>query len=245
MSIAFTVNIDKSDWRDQLSGWQCSPLAIPGAEVVSLYTQEARIDKAWYEIPEGLNTIRWVHGTPAPERATVAIKLNEELSTQELTAKWKKLAIVLPVVATLFVGIVAALVKPRPDPSPSSVNDWTIKGTVQKSNDFLYSDVETYVMPPDLRLKQDYTFEGKLPIETLSNGYLALPNVILVMKEKKGFEPQVVHLTNPGEKLPINAEDYNLDINAMNKIIDIRKPIIFQRDTTPYPYSQTEIRNPK
>jgi hypothetical protein len=158
-----------------------------------------------------------------------------------LTAKWKKLAIVLPVVATLIVSIIAAFVKP-PSGSPP-VSDWTIKGAVQKSDDFSYSDVQTYIMPPDLRLQQDYTFAGTLPIESLPNGYLELPNVILVMKDKKGFEPQVVHLSNPGEKLPINAEDYNLDINVTNKIIDIRKPIVFRKDATPY--LPTQVAKPQ
>jgi hypothetical protein len=97
-------------------------------------------------------------------------------------------------------------------------------------------------MPPDLRLKDDYTFEGKLPIQTQPNGHLQLPNVILVIKDKKGFESKVVHLANPGEKLPINAEDYNLDINTTDKVIDIRKPIIFRKDTKPY--KPTEIAKP-
>lgn len=248
VAIAFTVGVGASDWNQELSGWRCPALRIPGAEVDAVYTQDGRADKAWYEVPAGLEIIRWVHGTRPPDNATLSLRLTKELSTQELTARWKQLAIVLPFVASIVVAAISAYVpKPKPPspPSPSpSVNVWTLKGAVKDLRQFDPHQVETYVMPPDLRLKDDFTFEGQLPIETKSDGSLALPNVVLFLK-KSGFKTAVVHLVNTGEKpAPGAIDDYNQSIDPLRRIIEIRKPIEFLRTDIDPPFAPTQSAVP-
>lgn len=55
-----------------------------------------------------LDIIRWVH-SERPDLVTVLIRLTEELSTWELTLKWKKLAIILPALASIFVALIVGM----------------------------------------------------------------------------------------------------------------------------------------
>jgi hypothetical protein len=242
MAVAFTITVDSRDWSEELTGWHCSALAIPGGEVDAVYVQDGRVDKAWYEVPEGLSMIRWVHGTPPPSKATLALKLTKELSTQELTSRWRKLAIVLPFTASLLVGLISAIV---PIPARTSMTSvWTLKGAVQNTGEFQAHEVQTFVMPPDLRLKPDFTFEGQLPIATREDGSLAFPNVILMLKDKAGFDVPVVHLVNPGQKLPASATEYSLDVDPTHHVIDIRTPIRFRRGAGDPPFAPRQTAVP-
>ena len=225
MGIAFTVTVGETEWRGDLSGWSCSALAIPGAVLEEVYAQDARVDSACYEALSDLNLIRWRHGTRPPKKATVTIRLKKELSTQELTLRWRKLAIVLPVLATLMLGSLT-YVLPKPQQGrTANVSPWTIKGNVLRTGAFESTEVSTYIMPPDLRLKPDFTFSGQMPLLTDSNGSLQLPDVIFDIRNDPGFVSPVVHMTNPGDRLPPGAVDYNLQIDYSSKTIEIRRPI--------------------
>jgi len=240
LGIAFTVTVGESDWRGDLSGWNCSALAIPGAALEEVYAQDAKVDSACYEALGDLNLIRWRHGTRAPKKAIVTIRLKKELSTQELTLRWRKLAIVLPVLATLVLGSLT-YVLPKPSQGDAAgISPWTIKGTVMRTGEFEATEVSTYIMPPDLRLKPDFTFSGQMPLLTTGSGTLQLPDVIFDIKHNPGFVAPVVHMANPGERLPPGAEDYNLEIDYRKKTIEIRRPIEIRRgdrlvpESTPY-----------
>lgn len=239
MAVAFTVSVGAEDWSSDISGWRCPVLAVPGAKVEAMYTHDGKVDDAWYDVQDGLRIVRWVHGTAPPQKATFALTLTKELSTLELTARWKKLAIILPFVSSLLVALLSLYIPRASKRSTTSV--WTIKGAVQRSNDFESYQVQTSVMPPDLRLKQDYTFEGQLPIEAHDDGSLVLPNLVFTINGKGGFDVPVVHLVNPGEKLPLNAEDYNIEIiGGSHPVIDIRKPIQFRRTVTEPPFAPAQ-----
>ena len=246
MAVAFAVSVGAEDWSSDISGWRCAVLAVPGAKVEAMYTPDGKVDDAWYEVQDDLNIIRWVHGTAAPQKATFALTLTKELSTLELTAKWKKLAIILPFVSSLLVASLAFLSTYIPRASKRSTTSvWTIKGAVQRSNDFESYQVQTSLVPPDLRLKQDFTFEGQLPIEAHDDGSLVLPQLVFTINGKGGFDAPVVHLVNQGEKLPINADDYNIEIiRGFHPVIDIRKPIQFRRTSNEPKFDPTQIAVP-
>lgn len=109
MAIGFTVTLSERDWDPELSGWRCPALKIPGAAIDAVYVSGTRADTSWYEVLAEHSIVRWVRENH-PAQAAIAIKLTEELSTQELTSKWRKLAIVLPVVSSVLVAVIAAAV---------------------------------------------------------------------------------------------------------------------------------------
>jgi hypothetical protein len=118
--IAFANRLTEADWDETLRGWRCPALAVPGAVVDALFVDGNRTDSARYEVLPEHSIIRW---TPIdqPQRVTASIRLTKELTLGSETDRWKKLAIVLPVVATIVsAGITAAATLWRPlPPAPS------------------------------------------------------------------------------------------------------------------------------
>jgi len=106
--VVFATTLTERDWDMELSGWRCTALKIPGAQIDGAFVGGERVDPAWLEVKYELDLIRWIHGE-RPAQATILIKLTEELSTKELTLKWKKLAIILPVLASIAVALLATI----------------------------------------------------------------------------------------------------------------------------------------
>jgi hypothetical protein len=129
--IAFRVRLIDADWEPTIGGWRCDALKVPGSEVESLYLDGRRIDKIKYEVLSDQSLIRWSTGK-MPERVVAAIKLTKELSLGSDTERWKKLAIVLPFVATILASIVssaatyfAAFYKNQPSVAESAGSTWS------------------------------------------------------------------------------------------------------------------------
>jgi hypothetical protein len=104
--IAFNIRLAEADWEDTMSGWRCPALNVPGAEVEDVYVEGARVDRAKYEVLPTHSIIRWIPGN-RPPRATASIKLTKTLSLGAETDKWKRLAIILPVIATIVAAIIS------------------------------------------------------------------------------------------------------------------------------------------
>jgi hypothetical protein len=105
--IAFTTRLTEADWDETLRGWRCPPLAVPGAVIEALYVDGDRVDTAKYEVLAQHALIRWAP-PDQPQRTVAAVKLTEELTLGKETDRWKKLAIVLPVIATILSAAIAA-----------------------------------------------------------------------------------------------------------------------------------------
>jgi hypothetical protein len=103
---AFTVALTDKDRDGKLGGWRCSALKIPGARVVDVLFDGLTADTRSYVIDYELGIIRWVRPKP-PARATVVIRLTEELSTKELTLRWKKLAVIIPLITAVLAGFIS------------------------------------------------------------------------------------------------------------------------------------------
>ena len=232
MSVGFTVSLGPGDWDSGLGAWRCSALGIPGAQVSAVYAESSQLDPAWYEVQTTQRAVRWVHGTPHPEQATLSIELTKELSTRAFTGWIKLAAIAAPVVSAIVVALIPYLFSSEastvtPAVPESTIAWWTLKGVVKPAG-FESHEVETSITPPDLRLKPDFTFEGRIPIETRADGRSELPKVIFTLKNRPGFIPLVVHLVNPGQALPPGVlEDFDQSIDQKGRVIDIRKPIEF------------------
>ena len=126
--IAFTTRLTELDWDETLRGWRCPPLAVPGAVVEAIYIEGNRIDSSRYEVLQQHAVVRWVP-SEQPPRAVAAIKLTEALTLGAETDRWKKLAIILPVIATILSALIAGGVtvlrdrndRPPVPPSPPVV----------------------------------------------------------------------------------------------------------------------------
>ena len=104
--IVFTVRLTADDWDDAMHGWRCHVLNVPGAVVDAVYVEGSRIDTARYEVLTQNTFIRWM-APDQPQRAAASIKLTEALSLGKDTERWKRLAIILPVVATIAAAAIS------------------------------------------------------------------------------------------------------------------------------------------
>jgi hypothetical protein len=114
-AIAFTTTLTEREWDTDVSGWRCPVLKIPGAKVEDVFVLGGRVDSSSYEVNHELGVVRWVR-PETPERATVFIRLTEELSTKELTVWWKKFAIIVPIITALLVGALPYILSKRTPP---------------------------------------------------------------------------------------------------------------------------------
>jgi hypothetical protein len=105
--IAFANRLTEADWDEKLRGWRCPALAVPGAVVDALFVDGNRTDSAKYEVLPEHTIIRWTP-TDQPQRVTASIRLTKELSLGSETERWKKLAIILPVAATILSACIGA-----------------------------------------------------------------------------------------------------------------------------------------
>jgi hypothetical protein len=104
--IVFTTRLTEADWDETMRGWRCPVLSVPGAVVDAFYLDGNRVDSAHYEVLSGQAFIRWILAD-RPERAAVVIKLTQELTLGAETDRWRRLAIVLPVVATIVAAAIS------------------------------------------------------------------------------------------------------------------------------------------
>jgi hypothetical protein len=104
--ISFTISVNNEDWDKNFGGWRCPSLKIPGASIDAIFVNGVKVDEAKYQILINHFIIRWTDNNPPPQ-ALVSITLTKELTTKELSTRWKKLAIVLPffaAIATAFIS---------------------------------------------------------------------------------------------------------------------------------------------
>lgn len=201
MTIAFTTAVSSADWDDNLGGWRCPALKIPGATIDAVFTPSGRIDKAWYEVLADIDIVRWVHGSDAPKGATFSILLTKELSTQELTVRWKRLAIVLPVIASILVALIPHFFADKrstpPAKSAAHLEKWKVTGKVHLGRLAFYA-VDALIRPPSLDLNPDGSFSGDIALETNEQGQIEPEALIFRFKDRPGYGP-VVHLTQASD----------------------------------------------
>jgi hypothetical protein len=133
--ITFITRLTEEDWDAALRAWRCPALAIPKAEIGSLFVEGDRVDKAKYEVLKGSPAVRWIAADP-PARVAAQIRLGEELSLESETTRWKKLAVVLPLVASITAALIGAaatyLSKPGTEAARTAdlvkahFNDWNL-----------------------------------------------------------------------------------------------------------------------
>jgi hypothetical protein len=134
----FTITLSNDDWDPLKGGWRCPVLQIPEIQVKNVYVDGTAIDEKLYDVNPALLLIRW--SQPAhPRQAAVHLHVDKALSTEELTSRWKKLAIVLPVLGSVAAALITAVFKDTTK-TPSLASPPGKKDIVrifERSNDFL------------------------------------------------------------------------------------------------------------
>src|SRR5262249_41423822 len=96
----FTITLSKDDWDTVKGGWRCPARQIPGTGDKRFYVEGAAIDQKYYEVKDAFFLIRWSPDFH-PKQASVHIQAEKAFSTEELTVRWRKPAIILPVIGSL------------------------------------------------------------------------------------------------------------------------------------------------
>jgi len=105
-AIVFATRLADDDWSTEQGAWRCEPLRIPGATVKDLRVDGNTIDKSQYQVRTELAMVHWV-GPGRPPRVAAEIELSDELSLAKDTDRWKKLAVLLPVIGTIAAALIA------------------------------------------------------------------------------------------------------------------------------------------
>jgi hypothetical protein len=106
--IVLTIRLTDEDWDQAMRGWRCPVLSVPGSVVEAVYVEGNRIDAARYEVLAQNTFLRWI-ASDQPHRIAVSIKLTEPLSLGRETERWKRLAIILPVAATIVAAVISGV----------------------------------------------------------------------------------------------------------------------------------------
>jgi hypothetical protein len=111
---------------------------FPEPAVKNIYVSGTTIDTKLYDVNQALCLIRWGQETH-PKQASVHIQVEKALSTQELTLKWRKLAIVLPVVGSLATALLVEFIRSQQKTATAAEPKLKkeISRIFERSNDFL------------------------------------------------------------------------------------------------------------
>jgi hypothetical protein len=226
MSISFTLDLREDDWKEQVRGWSCQVLAIPGATVEALYARSVRVDSTWYQVDTPIAMIKWIHDGQPPASATVQITLTKDLEDRDISSLWKKLAIVLPVAASVVVAFITVYyqrtsIPPRPPPLHQSFTTWTVTGSLALGKLSRYQVVPS-IKPPLTEINDDGTFQFEIPMQTRTDGS-AIPPTMIFSPVIPGYSATVVHLEK--DRSLIIAEDYGPHYDDTAHVITLTKAI--------------------
>jgi len=164
----FTVTLTDDDWDQLKGGWRCSALQIPESSIKDIFVNGSIADKKSYQIDPELQLIRWAQKN-RPKQVGIQVSIKKELSTQELTTKWKKLAILLPIVGSLITAILTNQMRAsvavkyeleKVNPSTQQVLNIGLVKYFVKSNDFLASSEDNSFERSLLDAKREVWFVG-------------------------------------------------------------------------------------
>ena len=193
---SFAITLTDRDWDDLVGGWRCPALRIPALEVGGLYSKGVKYDDSRYQVDIPNETVRFP-GVDRPVEVALSLNLTKELSTSELTERWKKLAVLMPILTVLVGALIGRFVVPPPAPpsiaadecgsasstatkpmlTPSCYETWRVTGKFKGASKFL-RNLTTDVSPPKITIKGDGSFDEQIPVFNDGHGNRVFPSVI-------------------------------------------------------------------
>jgi len=98
----FTINISETSWNIDLGGWICPILKIPTSKIDAVYSEGDELNKENYKILYDHNVIKWISPKERPKSFTASVTIEKDLSTKEITLKWKKIAILMSLLFSIM-----------------------------------------------------------------------------------------------------------------------------------------------
>lgn len=267
--ISFTVSLTESDWNRVLGGWQCAALKIPGAVVESFFADGLKIDSEWYAVDHANQLVRWIRNDSPPQLAAIVLRLTRDLVTSDKLDFWRKLAIVVPVLAALVTSLGAVLVArvktPTPEsktqaaapgssaPKPASIDPiyerWTVVGEL-RVEDNTPNMVMPSVHPPMIPVRPSGRFEADIPILLRPTGDREFPTLSFTPR-LSGYVTENVELSGssagPAGRTPgatnYQPTDFKVRVLAEQRKIVIDREILIRR--APSNYSPTKAQGGK
>ncbi len=191
----------------------------------------SKIDDAWYKIDPLQAIVRWVHGK-APNQAALAVRLTQDLSPKEVTLFWKKLAIVVPILAALVTGLIGWATRPavKTGNSGAYYETWSLRGKVKIDKDmFPHYQVQAMIRPPSLPLMADGSFKEDIPVRNRANGSRDFPSITFD-SQAGGYDRPVVHLD---DKSKLSTDDLK------DQVLVLKDDIVFTK-LSPYSSAHAE-----
>jgi len=102
------ITLTEDDWDQDVGGWRCPALKIPGAEVAAVFWLGREVPQTWYAILPAISVLKWSH-QEIPKQVAVSIALTKQLSTEELTLWWKKFGIVVPIITVVLASLISLI----------------------------------------------------------------------------------------------------------------------------------------
>jgi hypothetical protein len=240
--IAFTLSLTEADWDSAIRAWRCPALRVPGVSVDALYA-DGRVHPDDYSVDAQQHLILWRKRAQQPPVATASVHLTQELTTQDVTARWKAVAIWLPPAVAIIVALIP-LVWARVM-GAGSIQDiydtYHLHGRVLATRlpSTTIQGITIALRPPHLQPTSDGTFDDDIPVR-VSHGVPSFPD-LLFSPIPSAVEP-VVHLDKKwlgygGKNYGVEIADHN--INIINPI-EYAAPPSRPYDNDAFPLTPTE-----
>jgi hypothetical protein len=115
--IVFTTRLTPDDWDPNIRAWRCPAVDIPSAFIKTAYDPKGQLLAGDYlKIDKGPARVSWKGPDKHPAQIVLVLALGEELSPVSAELFWKRLAIVVPIIAALISA--GATWFGKPDPTP-------------------------------------------------------------------------------------------------------------------------------
>ena len=238
MSLSFMTVLAPRDWIEDVGGWRCEPLKIPGARVDALYAHNERLDPACYHVDPEEGVIRWARDSAHPRQTTASLVLDKPLVVQDVGVGWKRLQIVIPVVVALTTAVASLVthtLEQRETPAVSTTHEvipkavnYSITGDIDLENGQLDKDkVQFWVRPPIFTIDPNGHFEGKVLLLVNEKGQFVDPPRLWIFSNRPGHSEPVVYVGNQGETAPDGVPDYQISVSHDPPIVHLGKKIAF------------------
>jgi hypothetical protein len=192
--ISFSVVLTAQDWDAARSGWRCSPLRIPGAQITVVHAEGSRIDDRLYSVDAQHELVTWNGSDRHPSKLMLSIRLTQELSSDSRRQFWMNLAVVVPVICSIIAAGGGYLAGNRSEPmaailAPGTYYEkWTVHGRVSiphEQKGILNASSKIH-HPPVVTLSPLGKFDAEIPVFIDERSQRQFPSLTIATAEEDG-----------------------------------------------------------
>lgn len=107
-SIPITVSLTESEWISAHNAWYCNVVHLPGVQITDVRIDGRSEPHEFVELDQKAGVIKWRRDATHPKQITLFFDLQKSL---DIGAKWKKFAILVPIIVAIIAPLLTTLVK--------------------------------------------------------------------------------------------------------------------------------------